>query len=244
MTESEWLTTDDVAAMLRHVIGEAADLPDAIDMARRGTTRPPLVSGRKMRLFVDACRHKFFHGRLEESGIWSGWESDDHMKSRSREDGIPAGRAARLWASEVSMQPWKAALARCIVGNPWRPVRCRWCAGDGLASHENDEDKCQLCGGSGGLPRRWLTPAVIAVARAIYDGNLWHQAGVLADALEEAGCPATERYQDEKGGPLPDFVRPHPLLAHLRSPGPHARGCWAVDLILDRHSPSTEGGVS
>lgn len=25
---------------------------------------------------------------------------------------------------------------------------------------------------------------------------------------------------------------PHPLLEHLRSPGPHVRGCWVVDLIL------------
>lgn len=27
---------------------------------------------------------------------------------------------------------------------------------------------------------------------------------------------------------------PHPLLAHLRSPGPHWRGCWAVDLLLGK----------
>lgn len=27
---------------------------------------------------------------------------------------------------------------------------------------------------------------------------------------------------------------PHPLLAHLRGPGPHVRGCWAVDLILGK----------
>ena len=39
---------------------------------------------------------------------------------------------------------------------------------------------------------------------------------VLADALEEAGC-----------------ADPH-LLAHLRSPGPHVRGCHALDAILRR----------
>jgi hypothetical protein len=38
---------------------------------------------------------------------------------------------------------------------------------------------------------------------------------VLADALEEAGCQDWE------------------FLAHLRGPGPHVRGCWALDLILD-----------
>jgi hypothetical protein len=39
---------------------------------------------------------------------------------------------------------------------------------------------------------------------------------ILADALEDAGCIDAE------------------LLAHLREPGPHVRGCWAVDLILGR----------
>ncbi len=39
---------------------------------------------------------------------------------------------------------------------------------------------------------------------------------VLADALEEAGCADAE------------------LLAHLRSPGPHVRGCFAVDALLGK----------
>jgi hypothetical protein len=38
----------------------------------------------------------------------------------------------------------------------------------------------------------------------------------LADALEDAGCTDPE------------------LLGHLRSPGPHVRGCWAVDLVLGK----------
>lgn len=40
-----------------------------------------------------------------------------------------------------------------------------------------------------------------------------HRLFVLADALEEAGAPGE-------------------LVAHLRGPGPHLRGCWAVDLSL------------
>jgi hypothetical protein len=39
---------------------------------------------------------------------------------------------------------------------------------------------------------------------------------VLADALEDAGC-------SDAG-----------LLGHLRSPGPHVRGCWALDLVLGK----------
>jgi hypothetical protein len=39
---------------------------------------------------------------------------------------------------------------------------------------------------------------------------------VLADALEDAGCTDAE------------------LLGHLRRPGPHVRGSWALDLITGR----------
>jgi hypothetical protein len=39
---------------------------------------------------------------------------------------------------------------------------------------------------------------------------------VLGDALEDAGCTDTE------------------LLAHLRGPGPHVRGCWVLDLLLGK----------
>jgi hypothetical protein len=39
---------------------------------------------------------------------------------------------------------------------------------------------------------------------------------VLADALEDAGC-------DDRA-----------LLGHLRGPGPHVGGCWALDLILGK----------
>jgi hypothetical protein len=38
---------------------------------------------------------------------------------------------------------------------------------------------------------------------------------VLADALEEAGGDAG-------------------MVAHLRSPGPHVAGCWAVDALTGR----------
>jgi len=38
----------------------------------------------------------------------------------------------------------------------------------------------------------------------------------LAQALEEAGCGDAE------------------LISHLRSAGPHYRGCWAVDTVLGK----------
>jgi hypothetical protein len=67
----------------------------------------------------------------------------------------------------------------------------------------------------------WRTDDVVRSAAATYDCRLLPSGhldparlSVLADALEEAGCADAD------------------LLAHLRGPGPHVRGCWAVDLLL------------
>jgi hypothetical protein len=67
----------------------------------------------------------------------------------------------------------------------------------------------------------WSHGTVARLAAAAYDerllpsGNLDPgRLAVLADALEDAGCG--------DGG----------ILAHLRSAGPHVRGCWAVDLFI------------
>jgi hypothetical protein len=67
----------------------------------------------------------------------------------------------------------------------------------------------------------WITPTVLDLARSAYDERIMPSGelepanlAVLSDALEEAGC------DDED------------ILNHLRGPGPHVRGCWAVDLCL------------
>src|SRR5262249_33654367 len=69
----------------------------------------------------------------------------------------------------------------------------------------------------------WLTPTTSSLAQTPYDerelpsGHLDPaRLAVLSDALEEAGCTDAD------------------LLSHLRSLGPHVRGCWALDLILGK----------
>ena len=70
------------------------------------------------------------------------------------------------------------------------------------------------------LDPSWLTPTVLALAQAAYDnrslpaGTLDNdRLAVLADALEDAGASGA-------------------ILDHLRSEGPHVRGCVALDLLL------------
>jgi hypothetical protein len=63
---------------------------------------------------------------------------------------------------------------------------------------------------------RWNGGAVVALARRIQDEQAADLLPVLADALEEAGCSDAD------------------LLGHLRGPGPHVRGCFAVDSLLNQ----------
>jgi hypothetical protein len=69
----------------------------------------------------------------------------------------------------------------------------------------------------------WNDNLVVRMANAVYKerqlpaGTLDPaRLAILADALEDAGCEDAE------------------LLGHLRSEGPHCRGCWPVDLLLGR----------
>jgi hypothetical protein len=57
---------------------------------------------------------------------------------------------------------------------------------------------------------------VLALALAAYDERAFERLPILADALADARC------DDEA------------ILGHCRSDGPHARGCWVVDLILSK----------
>ena len=63
---------------------------------------------------------------------------------------------------------------------------------------------------------RWRTEAAVSLASVFYAQRDAACLPILADALEEASCDMAA------------------LLLHLRGPGPHARGCWPVDLVLGK----------
>jgi len=63
---------------------------------------------------------------------------------------------------------------------------------------------------------RWLTPTVVSVANGIYSDRAFDRLPILADALQDAGCDNAD------------------ILHHCRSDGPHGRGCWVIDLLLEK----------
>jgi len=62
----------------------------------------------------------------------------------------------------------------------------------------------------------WLSSNVHSIAQGIYENRAFDRLPILADALEDAGCTNAE------------------ILNHCRQPGEHARGCWILDLLLDK----------
>jgi hypothetical protein len=62
--------------------------------------------------------------------------------------------------------------------------------------------------------RRWNGRALLVLAGEMYESRDFRLVPLLADMLEDAGVTDPQ------------------LLDHLRGPGPHTRGCFAVDLVL------------
>jgi hypothetical protein len=62
----------------------------------------------------------------------------------------------------------------------------------------------------------WRTDTAVALARTMYESREFSAMPILADALQDAGCDNTD------------------ILEHCREPGPHVRGCWVVDLVLEK----------
>lgn len=83
-------------------------------------------------------------------GFWLGAHPEDKQRA-------PAARGI-----EVDRQ---TMLARCVFGNPFRPVL---------------------------VVPEWRTETVLALARAIYADRAFDLLPILADALEDVGCNATE----------------------------------------------------
>jgi hypothetical protein len=211
MTEAEWLACDDPMAMLAHPGIEK--------------------SGRKLRLLCCACwRCREEPNRISEyrEAVEAAERFADGMIGKGE---LRAARDTAQMAGGKNTAYWCAALAnrRLSAYRSARNVLVRLL--DLLFSPEDRSQRlaryCHLFRDIFGNPFRpvALEPlrdaALLAHAaydaRALPSGHLDNaRLAVLSDALEEAGCTNAN------------------ILAHLRSPGPHVRGCWALDLVLGK----------
>ena len=220
MTEAEWLGRDKPANMLTFLREEMAGREDA---------------RRKIRLWAAACCRQLWHWFTNPRSRKLVEASERYADGEADFRDLKAAWDAHGYA--VGPEAWGVRLARSASHRDiWQGALESWAALKAPAVPGNREPALGERAQAGlfrevfGNPFRrvviapaWRAPTVAALARGAYDerrlpsGELGlDRLAVLADALEEAGCTDAD------------------ILDHLRGPGPHVRGCWAVDLLLGK----------
>jgi hypothetical protein len=243
MTEAEWLAATDPKPMLDHL-------------------QPTHPSDRKLRLFVVACLRGMWRFLTDERSrravgmneSYADGQTTEHELSLARKsaeracdvafnrvlavrevaDRTCGSKAAAL--EEIAKQSeaeyvmnWQAAQLAAQVqasGATQAAMLTEWAAkwhphGTGATETMSQCDLLRdlfgpLSWRPGVVNPAWRTPPVLSLAQEIYARPDLARFPSLASALEEAGCTS------------PD------ILDHCRGPGPHVRGCWLVDLLLDK----------
>jgi hypothetical protein len=227
-TDEEWRTWDHPRPLLKLLDGRATD--------------------RKARLFDAACWRRLWdapevaqaHGAieiLERLADGSATPEEAVAAARTFRDvrfaaACVMGGMYNQPAEDLEVQrpdPWSMAWLRseAMAILAGRVIRRASGSGDGRPDHEQrapeERAQCDLIRCIFPSPFQpvasqdgWLTSTVVELARGIYAERAFDRLPILADALQDAGCDNAD------------------VLDHCRGPGPHARGCWALDLVLGK----------
>ena len=226
MTEDEWLACIDPPKMLEFLRGKAG--------------------ARKLRLFACACCRRLqlsedspamhiveaaerhadgLAGRKElqlmssklgaRGGYSSAWALNNALHSVLHVQAQEAAQGASAFCGDYAYFRLIERVAGTSPGDQQKTVNAK-----------RDEQEKQtillrdIVGNPFWLPavspawRTWSNGTVEKLAQCIYDERTFNRLPLLADALEDAGCADAE------------------ILGHLRSPKPHVRGCWPLDLLI------------
>jgi hypothetical protein len=230
--ESKWLTCSEVAPLFQ--------LFEHLNRSALVKAYPHYP--RKLRLFACACVRVFWKQLRDERIVAAVETAEQFAEGLVNFDTLrPARNEARragdsVWrANPLSAEAWATRAAiHTVTVNHWTAVRATvtalsqmQCPEKKLASGEGNRRRADLFRDIIGNPFRpvtispdwlcWSNATVRKMAESIYDQRTFDHLPILADALAEAGCDNSD------------------ILGHCRSPGPHVRGCWVVDLLLGRN---------
>jgi hypothetical protein len=256
MTEAKWEQCGDPSLMLAFACGSPPR--GKIPSWWFGRSH-----GRKLRLFAAACVRRFWHlltdersrravevgeryadglatdGELRRAGeavypvidaaytardaAWDAYNATEAADQASYDTVLSVDFACQIFRAA-----WAATHQSCFEAARYTANTASACVEEGTRHVLEREQAALLRDVVGPLPFRpvslppfllaWNDRCVVKLATGVYEERDFssERMGVLADALEDAGCSDPE------------------FLGHLRSPGPHVRGCWVVDLILER----------
>ena len=219
MTEAEWLAATDPTPMLRFLRGRACDRKLRLFACARCRELWPMLTDERSRTAVEV-------GELFADGL-----ATSEALNAAYDLAMRAGGAAKQGREAIC----RAALSVASECEPdgescWETVwdQCPDDAERSALRMAESKEITFLRDLFGPLPFRqvafdptWLTSTVVALARQMYEGRDFSPMPVLADALQDAGCNDDE------------------VLAHCRGDGPHVRGCWVTDLLLDKERGAT-----
>jgi hypothetical protein len=248
MTELEWRTSANAYRMLRHL------------QQHEGISRAP-GAVRRLRLFAVACCRRVWPQFTDERCQQAIEVAERYADGRARKAELEEAAAIAEEADQAALQRatsrdphapastwvpqhWARVLASIAQATTRTRLVVRWIQflvgslpnllliGTGLTRESAEfqqEEKAladlvrDIFGNpfqpAPGLADSWLEwneATVVRLARAIYEERAFDRLPVLGDALEESGCSAPE------------------ILQHCRNPGPHARGCWLIDLLVGK----------
>lgn len=223
MTEAEWLDCGDPTPMLEYLEGKASDRKFRLFACACCRRIWPVLTDERSRRAVElaerAADHPVPERELDEVSGEAEEAFEDTLDGDDDDEDTPAvltARAATHAASYASNSPVVRIIDAVEVAQSAAEA-----APDGVARESAVQAALvrDIVGNPFRRPAREpsrLTPAVTALCRTIYDRHAFGRMPELAGLLEQAGC------------------REDDLLAHCRSGGPHARGCWVIDLLLGR----------
>jgi hypothetical protein len=243
MTENEWLTGNDLRAMLSHVRSGA-------NLTRSKPGR------RKMRLFAcGCCRHVW--DMLPDDKVkkvlavceqYADGEADDKAREAALLDAnrsfaklagkIEYGEKASAFSFEAARAVW-AALDKdgrqAVEFTLEYTVKAAQAAGRKVTERGQKGKVAEAAADALRIrqaallrelfgnpfhpvtfPAAWKSANVLQLAGSIYKEQAFDRMPVLGDALEETGCTESS------------------VLEHCRDAGPHFLGCWVLDGILGR----------
>ncbi len=264
MTETEWAAAESPEAMLRYLLGVpdlGERLRAWLPWSPRRTEpkRQPHPSPRKMRLYACACCRAIWELLRNEKSREAVETSERYADAEVSAEALEASRV-QAWQVPNNVEPLALQEYLVVAGGSGAPLGKVWPWAARAAAETTAYDAAEAVRATDAAVERagiewvadggdihevaarigakvragwlrdiigdplrspdfdavWRTPTVRDMAHAIYAERAFDRLPVLADALEEAGCTDTA------------------ILGHLRSPGQHVRGCWPVDLILDR----------
>jgi hypothetical protein len=256
MTKAEWLACEAPRPMLRFLLG--TDYPRVQDIVAFPNCKG---SDRKMRLFACACYrligHLLPHPLAQATVVLAEQVADGvvpveelqqaEARIRAAIDAIEEGWRVSHGPERKALLPTHAALALALQAI-WKeaPKAAYYSSStayltvaeilnpgattsdSGSFASQKAEERCQAdvlrcifghlfhSATIDPAPLAWNNSIVPELAWGIYEDQAFDRLPILADALEEPGCTDAE------------------ILGHLRSPGPHARGCWVVDLLTGK----------